>query len=181
MLWGEAMSRRVWERRATDADFGVVRVGLGPQSLATPLVAPVIDPTADLEPVTAGALRRFISTYSVVPDLPISIAVRAFARVVLTDRAGGDAGARGLARAMIGQLATFHAPDDLVVAACVPVDRRRDWEWLKWLPHALHPTAEDALGPRRLVVSALAELDELLADMVAKRPRFHAADQRSRC
>ncbi len=175
VLWGEAMSRRVWERRASDADFGVVRVGLGPQSLATPLVAPVIDPTADLEPVTAGALRRFISTYSVVPDLPISIAVRAFARVVLTDRAGGDAGARGLARAMIGQLATFHAPDDLVVAACVPVDRRRDWEWLKWLPHALHPTAEDALGPRRLVVSALAELDELLADMVAKRPRFHAA------
>ena len=175
VLWGEAMSRRVWERRATDADFGVVRVGLGQQSLATPLVAPVIDQTADLEPVTAGALRRFISTYSVVPDLPISITVRAFARVVLTDRTGGDGGARGLARAMIGQLATFHAPDDLVVAACVPVDRRRDWEWLKWLPHALHPTAEDALGPRRLVVSALSELDELLADMVAKRPRFHAA------
>ncbi len=196
VLWGEAMSRRVWERRATDADFGVVRVGLGPQSLATPLVAPVIDPSADLEPVTAGALRRFIRTYSVVPDLPISIAVRAFARVVLTDRAGGDnatfhphsraapprsadalAGgcSRGLARAMIGQLATFHAPDDLVVAACVPIDRRREWEWLKWLPHALHPSAEDALGPRRLVVSALAELDELLTDMVAKRPRFHAA------
>jgi S-DNA-T family DNA segregation ATPase FtsK/SpoIIIE len=174
VLWGEAMSRRVWERRATDGDFGVVRVGLGPQSLATPLIAPVIDPTADLEPVTAGALRRFLSTYSVVPDLPISIAVRAFARVVLTDRAGGEDGARGLARAMIGQLATFHAPDDLVVAACVAPDRRRDWEWLKWLPHALHPSLEDALGPRRLVVGALTELDELLGDLVAKRPRFHA-------
>ncbi len=175
VLWSEAMSRRVWERRATDGDFGVVRVGLGPQSLATPLIAPVIDPTADLEPVTAGALRRFIGTYSVVAELPISIAIRAFARVVLTDRAGGDAGARGLARAIIGQLATFHAPDDLIVAACVPVDRRRDWEWLKWLPHALHPTADDALGPRRLVVSVLTELDDLLADMVGKRPRFHAA------
>ena len=80
----------------------------------------MIDPTADLEPVTAGALRRFLNTYSVVPDLPISIAMRSFARVVLTDRTGGDGGARGLARAMIGQLATFHAPDDLVVAACVP-------------------------------------------------------------
>jgi S-DNA-T family DNA segregation ATPase FtsK/SpoIIIE len=44
------MGRRVWERRATDADFGVVRVGLGQQSLATPLIAPIIDPTADLEP-----------------------------------------------------------------------------------------------------------------------------------
>jgi S-DNA-T family DNA segregation ATPase FtsK/SpoIIIE len=171
-LWGEAMSRRLWERRATDADFGVVRVGLGPQLLGTRLVAPSIDPTADLEPVTAGALHRFIRTYSVVADLPISIALRSFARVVLTDRAGGDAGARGLARAMIGQLATFHAPDDLVVAACVPVDRRREWEWLKWLPHALHPTRQDAVGPRRLLVAHLGELDDLLADLVAKRPRF---------
>src|SRR4029450_473345 len=90
-LWGEAMSRRLWERRVTDHDFGVVRVGLGPQSLATPLGAPVIDPTADPQPGAGGGVRRFLSTYSVVPDLPISIAVRAFARVVLTDRLGGDA------------------------------------------------------------------------------------------
>ncbi len=175
VLWGEAMSRRVWERRSTDADFGVVRVGLGPQALATQLVAPAIDPTTDLEPVTAGALHRFITTYSVVPDLPISIAIRFFSRLLITDRAGGDAGGRALARSIIGQLATFHAPDDLVVAACVPVDRRREWEWLKWLPHALHPMEFDALGQRRLVVSALSELDDLLAELVAKRPRFHAA------
>ena len=174
-LWSEAMGRRVWERRPTDADFGVVRVGVGPQALATPLVAPAIDPTTDLEPVTAGALYRFLSTYSVVPDLPISIAIRAFSRVFIIDRAGGEAGGRALARAMIGQLATFHAPDDLVVAACVSPERRRDWEWLKWLPHALHPTDHDALGQRRLVVGALSELDDLLADLVAKRPRFHAA------
>src|SRR5690606_37784536 len=42
-LWSDAMGARVWERRAGDADFGVVRVGLGPQALATPLVAPAID------------------------------------------------------------------------------------------------------------------------------------------
>jgi len=174
-LWAEAMGRRVWERRPADADFGVVRVGLGPQSLATPLVAPVIDPTADLEPVTAGALRRFLNTYSVVPDLPISVAIRAFARVVLIDPAAGDAGARALARAMVGQLATFHAPDDLVVAACVAPERRRDWEWLKWLPHALHPSAVDALGHRRLVAATLSELDDLLTGIVGRRPRGHTA------
>jgi S-DNA-T family DNA segregation ATPase FtsK/SpoIIIE len=171
-LWSEAMGWRVWERRPTDADFGVVRVGVGPQALATPLIAPSIDPTTDLEPVTAGALYRFLDTYSVVPDLPISIAIRAFSRVLILDRTGGDAGGRALARAMVGQLATFHAPDDLVVAACVSPDRRREWEWLKWLPHALHPTDHDALGQRRLVVSAPSELDDLLADLVAKRPRF---------
>jgi S-DNA-T family DNA segregation ATPase FtsK/SpoIIIE len=171
-LWAEAMGRRVWERRSGDADFGVVRVGLGPQSLATPLVAPTIDPTADLEPVTAGALRRFLHTYAVVPDLPVSIAVRSFARVVIT--AADPAAERALARALIGQLATFHAPVDLVVVACVANDRRREWEWLKWLPHALHPTEVDAVGPRRLIGGGLAELDELLADVVGKRGRFRA-------
>jgi S-DNA-T family DNA segregation ATPase FtsK/SpoIIIE len=160
----------VWERRSGDADFGVVRIGLGPQSLATPLVAPTIDPTADLEPVTAGALRRFLHTYAVVGDLPVSIAVRSFARIVVT--AGDPAAERALARALVGQLATFHAPEDLLVVACVAADRRRDWEWLKWLPHNLHPTEVDAVGPRRLVGAGLAELDELLADVLAKRGRF---------
>jgi S-DNA-T family DNA segregation ATPase FtsK/SpoIIIE len=174
-LWAEAMSRRVWERRAGDADFGVVRVALGPQSLAMPLVAPTIDPTADLEPVTAGALRRFLTAYSVVPDLPVSIAIRSFARVLVTAEStppGTDDAARSLVRAMVAQLVTFHAPEDLVVAACVAPELRRDWDWLKWLPHALHPTEVDAVGPRRLVVGSLAELDRLLGDTLAHRSRF---------
>jgi DNA segregation ATPase FtsK/SpoIIIE, S-DNA-T family len=165
-LWAYPNGGRLWERRPTDADFGVVRVGLGPHSLATTLVAPVLDPAADLEPVTAGGLLRFLGAYSVVPDLPVAVAVRAFATVTLTDEADGEQ-ARALGRALVGQLATFHAPDDLRIAACVAADRRRDWEWLKWLPHANHPSAVDALGPRRLVAGSLAELDDLTADLVA--------------
>jgi S-DNA-T family DNA segregation ATPase FtsK/SpoIIIE len=168
-LWSEAIGPRVWERRAADADFAVVRVGVGPQSLATALIAPVIDPNADLEPVTAGALRRFLDAYAVVPDLPISLALRSFSRVGLR---GPETSARGLARAIVCQLTTFHAPDEVVIAACVAPDRRRDWDWLKWLPHALHPTESDRIGPRRLVATSLAELDQLLADMVGNRGRF---------
>ncbi len=180
-LWAEAMGGRVWERRVADGDFGVVRVGLGPQSLATPLISPTMDPTADLEPVTAGALRRFLDTYSVVPGLPVAVAVRAFSRIVVTtaptpasgpdQSSDGMPAARGLARAVLAQLVTFHAPDDLLVAACVGPEQRREWDWLKWLPHALHPTEVDALGPRRMVLTSLKELDHLLAEVLAKRPR----------
>jgi len=171
VLWAQALGPRVWERRPTDGDFGVVRIGVGVQSLATPLVAPVIDPTMDLEPVTAGALRRFLDRYSVVPDLPISLALRAFSRVSLVE--GGDAArARALARAMLAQLTTFHAPDDLAVAVLVAPARRREWDWVKWLPHASHPTSVDALGARRMVATTPAELDELLDELMAKRPRF---------
>ena len=178
VLWAEALSAeenwsRVWERRATDGDFGVVRIGTGPQSLAVSLIGPTLDPTADIEPVTAGALRRFLTTYAVVPDLPVAVAIRSFARILITDSDPRPAvAARALARSIISQLATFHPPDDLIVAACVAPPQRPKWEWLKWLPHALHPTEIDALGPRRLVATSLAELDGMLGEIVGKRPRF---------
>src|SRR5205807_1961295 len=43
-LWSAVESYRLWERRPHDADFGVVRVGLGPQTLATPLIPPATAP-----------------------------------------------------------------------------------------------------------------------------------------
>src|SRR3712207_6417990 len=72
-LWSTVGSYRLWERRRTDPDFGVVRVAVGPQTLATPLNPPVTRPLEDLEPMTAGALRRFLDAYSVVPDLPVAV------------------------------------------------------------------------------------------------------------
>src|SRR5262245_44965407 len=37
-LWSTVDSHRLWERRPTDPDFGVTRIGIGPQSLATPII-----------------------------------------------------------------------------------------------------------------------------------------------
>ncbi|MFC0503906.1 type VII secretion protein EccCa [Micromonospora costi] len=192
-LWSTVASHRVWERRPADPDFGVVRVGLGPQTLATPLVPPATRPLEELEPMTAGALRRFLDAYSVVPDLPVALSLRSFARVFVRDTAGAtrsaerstapaadggpDAGAaaRGLVRAVLTQLAVFHAPDELLVAVCAGPERRAAWEWVKWLPHAHHPSRTDALGPVRLVTSAAVELERLLDEVLGSRSRFSPA------
>jgi DNA segregation ATPase FtsK/SpoIIIE, S-DNA-T family len=169
-LWSTASSHRVWERRTSDPDFGVVRLAVGPQTLATPLVPPVTRPLEDLEPMTAGALRRFLDAYSVVPDLPVAVSLRGFARVFLR---GTEADARALTRAVLTQLAVFHAPDDLIIAVCAGPERRGTWEWVKWLPHNLHPSRLDALGQVRLVASSGAELEKLLEDVIGNRPRFN--------
>ena len=165
-LWSTVASHRLWERRAADPDFGVVRVGTGPQALATPLVPPVTRTPGDLEPMAASALRRFLDAYSVVPDLPVALSLRGFARIHLR----GEAAA--LVRAMLVQLSAFHAPDDLRIAVCAGPERRAAWEWVKWLPHAQHPARTDALGPVRLVAGSGPELERLLGDLVASRPRF---------
>ena len=76
-LWSIVDSFRLWERRASDGDFGVVRVGAGVQNLATPLIPPADGVSDDLEPISSAALRSFLATYAVVPDLPVSIALAA--------------------------------------------------------------------------------------------------------
>jgi S-DNA-T family DNA segregation ATPase FtsK/SpoIIIE len=168
-LWSTVDSHRLWERRPGDPDFAVVRVAVGPQTLATPLLPPVTRPLEDLEPMTAGALRRFLDAYSVVPDLPVALSLRGFARIYVRGESGDTV---ALVRAMITQLATFHAPDDLLIAVCAGPERRAGWEWVKWLPHAGHPSRADALGPVRLVATEVAELERLLDDVLASRSRF---------
>ncbi|SCF03233.1 DNA segregation ATPase FtsK/SpoIIIE, S-DNA-T family [Micromonospora haikouensis] len=168
-LWSIAASRRLWERRVTEDDFGEARIAVGPQRLAVEIVPPETKPVEDLEPMSAIALRRFVRAHSTVPDLPTALSVRAFSRVVLR---GEREPVLDLARATIGQLATFHAPDDLVVVVVAADDRQPAWNWVKWLPHAQHPGRTDAAGARRLVFATLAEAEESLADELAGRARF---------
>lgn len=138
---------RLWERRAAHPDFGDVRIATGSQRLAVKLAPLATQPVEDLEPLCAHALRRFIHAYGSIADQPIAVHVRGYAHVLLrcehpapepeTDPdegeelvlpapAGTEPGeaadpgpARALARAMIAQLAFFHAPDELRVAAAV--------------------------------------------------------------
>lgn len=169
-LVGLARGARMWERRPSDPDFAHVRVGRGAQRLATALVPPQTGPVDDLEPVATVALRRFVRTHSIVPDLPTAVSLRAFASVAV---AGGDAAARrGLARAIVAQLVTFHSPEDLVVAVAATGQARAAWEWVKWLPHVAHPRLVDGAGPVRMVTSSLAAVESWLAPELAGRGRF---------
>ncbi|GAA4569125.1 type VII secretion protein EccC [Micromonospora coerulea] len=168
-LWSIASSRRLWERRITEDDFGEARIALGPQRLAVEIVPPETKPVEDLEPMSAIALRRFVRAHSTVPDLPTALSLRAFSRIVLR---GDREAVLDLTRAALGQLVTFHAPDDLIVAVVAAPDRQPVWDWVKWLPHAQHLGRTDAAGARRLVFASLAEAESALANELAGRPRF---------
>nr|WP_225984252.1 type VII secretion protein EccCa [Epidermidibacterium keratini] len=169
-LWTTAASFRLWERRRDDADFGVVRIGLGPQSLATPLVTPQTRPLDELEPMCAAALRRFVRTFAIIPDMPVAMAINGFSRVFLT---GDEEADRAAARSLLAQLAVHHSPDDVAIAICTGNAQRESWEWTKWLPHAFHPEREDALGNLRMVASSIPSLEAMLDDILSQRPRFN--------
>ncbi|MEV5961948.1 type VII secretion protein EccCa [Kribbella sp. NPDC051952] len=168
-LWALAGSYRLWERRRDDADFGIARIGVGPQGPAVTIVSPDTQPLERLEPLSALALRRFVSTYATVPGLPIAMAVTGFARIYLL---GDRTRSAALVRAMLAQLVTLQAPDNLRVAVCAGDDVRSEWDWVKWLPHALHPDRSDALGPLRLLAGSITAIEAMLDDVLANRPRF---------
>lgn len=167
-LWGVVESRRLWERRAGDEDFGVVRLGSGPRYLATPLVPGESAPVEDLDPLSAVALKRFVTAHSVVPELPVQLALRRFASIRFT---GEEEEARGLLRALLAHAVTFHAPRDLRVLVC-SARPEAEWAWVKWLPHAHHPDEVDHAGPVRMVHASLVGLEDMLGAELSRRTRF---------
>ncbi|MEU8718391.1 type VII secretion protein EccCa [Streptomyces sp. NPDC048663] len=158
---------RLWERRAGHEDFADVRIGQGSRRANLVLVPPGTKPVEDLEPLSAISLRRFTNAHQSVAHLPVTLPLRRFTSVEL---AGEGAAALGLLRALIGQLAVLHSPDELRIALLSDAAGRADWGWLKWLPHNLHPFEEDVTGPLRLVAEDLDTLFNLLGDELTDRP-----------
>ncbi|MEU4134007.1 type VII secretion protein EccCa [Streptomyces wuyuanensis] len=169
-LWAlVAEGSRVWERRVADDDFGQVRIGLGSQQLATPLVAPDTAPVDELEPLTAGAMQKFITTHSTLDGLPMAVSLRAFYHLTVS---GDPESVRSATRAMVASLASLHSPEDLVVAIAADPTAAEHWEWAKWLPHVQAPGPGDGAGSRRLITTDARDLQDMLAGRLEGRPRF---------
>jgi len=164
-----AGSRRMWERRPSDPDFGHVRVGVGSHRLATKLARPETGPLEDLEPVSTVALRRFVRTHSVVHGLPTAISLRAFPAINVE---GDHEQTSTLVRSMLMEFATFHGPDHVAIAIICADPDAPTWSWAKWLPHLQHPLHRDAMGAARMMYRSLAELETAMAAELLERGRF---------
>jgi S-DNA-T family DNA segregation ATPase FtsK/SpoIIIE len=173
-LWAlVAEGSRTWERRITDDDFAQVRVGIGRQQLATPLLAPETAPVDELEPLTAGALQQFLNAHSMLDGLPMAISLRAFYHLTIS---GDEKTVHSSARAMVASLASLHSPNDLIIAVAASHDTVGHWEWTKWLPH-VQGNGTDGAGSSRLIATTVRDLEALLATELEGRPRFHPGGQ----
>lgn len=166
-------SSRVWERGGEDPDLLHVRIGVTEAPLCLTLEPPTTAPLAQLDPVAASAAHRFLLTHSLVRDVPDGVDLQLLSHVEI---AGEGQRARALLRAMLTHLATFTAPTLVRFAVVADPERQEQWEWLKWLPHSWSTQAADGAGPRRVVVSRIAELDDLLP-LAGRRPFSPAAEQ----
>ncbi len=169
---------RLWERRSTDPDFGLLRAGTGAQRLATALIAPQTGPVDGLEPVTALALRRFLRAHAIVPELPVALSLHGTAAIWLEAAPGaGPEHARALARALVAQYVLWHGPTDALLAVVAPAYLAPEWEWVKWLPHAAHPRLRDAVGPMRMITARADDVRQWWeAELAGRAPGTGAAE-----
>ena len=162
---------RVWEHTVADPQFLQVRYGVCSQPLSLELVPPDSAPIDQVDPAAASALHRLLVVHRVQPGLPAAVDLRAFDRIEVC---GPEEEARSLARAVICSAATFQSPERLAISVLASEESLADWDWVKWLPHALSGQDSDAVGPRRMVSTSLAELAALLPPDLSERPPFGA-------
>jgi S-DNA-T family DNA segregation ATPase FtsK/SpoIIIE len=141
---------RVWERRPADDDFLTVRVGRGPVPLAVPVRLDATGgPLAEHDPELLQAAEHLVRRAGRLPAAPVTVPLRRHGVLALT---GPPDRTRALARAILCELAAFHAPDDLRILATSGSTASPAWRWLDRLPHTRDP---GAAGDRPHLVAVL--------------------------
>ncbi|MFD7501546.1 FtsK/SpoIIIE domain-containing protein [Streptomyces sp. NPDC059850] len=128
-IWANATGprTRLWERRRSDADHLLLRVGTG----RLPSAVVLDDPEQDDH-------RRQV-TWDIA-DTPVALHL---GQLGVIGFAGPDDTARSLARWAVTQAAALHSPLDVQFYVLTEVNAQPGWDWVRWLPHA-RPTAQDA-------------------------------------
>jgi S-DNA-T family DNA segregation ATPase FtsK/SpoIIIE len=162
-------TQRLWERRPTDPDFLHIRVGQGPQPLATPIQVPVQDSLAQApDPVCVSAADELVQAHGWLADGTIAIDLK---QAHVVSIVGPRAACLDVARALCCQLAALHAPDEVEMLLSASPNVAPDWEWVKWLPHVFTSSPAEADGN---LVADRAKLDGVLAARAARTRKVQA-------
>jgi DNA segregation ATPase FtsK/SpoIIIE, S-DNA-T family len=119
---------RLWERRRTDDDHLLLRVGTHD-----------IDSEVVLDDPDQDEHRRKVVWK--VPDAPVTVSLATHGVVGLAGTAGTS---RAMGRWAVGQIAVMHSPVDVQLYVLTDNAAQQQWEWVRWLPHVRPTAGQDA-------------------------------------
>ncbi|MFJ8198008.1 FtsK/SpoIIIE domain-containing protein [Streptomyces sp. NPDC096152] len=150
LAFGTGPRTRLWERRRTDADHLLLRVGTG----RVPSEVVLSDPEQDDH-------KRQV-TWS-LEDSPVALPLKDLGVVGI---AGPGDSAQALGRWAVAQTAVLHSPMDVQFYVLTENDAHQRWDWVRWLPHARPSGGQDVnvlIGTDSETVGArVGELTQLL-------------------
>ena len=145
--------RRLWERRRTDPDYLLLRVG----TADLPSAVELTDPEQDEH-------RRQV--FWRIPDAPVTISLPE--RGVIGVAGPGDT-PRAVGRWLVAQAAALHSPNDLQIYLLTDSSGGASWEWARWLPHC-RPSGGRA-GLRALIGNDAESVATRIAELLAHHRR----------
>lgn len=159
----------LWERRPEDEDFLCVRIGSGSAPLCSPVRLDLgSNPLVKYIPELRSQAETLVADYSHLDNAPIVLPFRNIGTLAIN---GNRAVTHDLVRAMLAQIAAFHAPEDVRFIAAFPSHSASEWGWLKWLPHArrlrqVKLEKRYAAEPLCLLANSIADFDDLLKNQI---------------
>ncbi|MGH1565690.1 type VII secretion protein EccCa [Mumia sp. DW29H23] len=158
---------RRWERRPAHGDFLSVRLGTGEVPLVSGLALDAdTGPLNEFDPLCLNAAEELQQRYATLSEQPITLPLAQCGQVAVI---GHPSAARAVARTLLTQLVTLHAPGDLDVAVVRPEEAAAAWDWVKWLPHTQSARTLDGEVPARRVATSVPALTALLAAELDER------------
>jgi len=148
--------QHLWERQPDDPDFLRLRIGIGRRESSVRIARLAGDPSSPLFHLAEKTRDEF----ACLPAAPITVDLRDIGSVGI---AGNRSAATALIRAMLCQLMTHHAPDDVRIIAVYPPHRENDWHWLYFLPHVMHFRQDKIYD---LLATQPDETERLMADVL---------------
>ncbi|WP_203434104.1 FtsK/SpoIIIE domain-containing protein [Jiangella asiatica] len=145
LLFATGPRSRLWERRRTDPDWMLVRVG----------TADVPSEVSMTDPAREDHERVLHWT---APDVPVGVQLE---QAGVTGVAGHDDVRRQVAGWMVAQIAALHSPADIEMVVLSDPDGGSAWNWTRWLPHVRR-------GEESEVIAGIGTDDETTARRVAE-------------
>lgn len=157
---------RLWERRRSDGDFLEVRVGVGDVPWAGATMSRHDNPSEPPDPGLLAEAQSLVDRYSYLRHVPVTARLGEAGEVAVV---GERDDVLGVARAMLVQVAAFHAPDEVQIALVAPPHRLADWRGVDLLPHLVDDARFDGPAQVRRLAPDLATLRDLLDADLTRR------------
>ncbi|MES5824386.1 FtsK/SpoIIIE domain-containing protein [Streptomyces sp. RG80] len=147
---GTGPRTRLWERRRTDRDHLLIRVGTGQLNSEV-----VLDDPEQLD-------HKRQVTWK-IEDAPVALNLRSLGVIGM---AGPGDSARAMGRWAVAQTAALHSPMDVQFYVLSENAAQDSWDWARWLPHAKPGNGQDVnllIGTDAETVGArIGELTQIL-------------------
>nr|WP_238355289.1 FtsK/SpoIIIE domain-containing protein [Kribbella sandramycini] len=152
---------RLWERRRTDPDYLLLRLGTADQSSLKELD-------------DQGREENHRTIRWTIPDAPIAVPLRQHGVVGI---AGPAATIRGVSRWLAIQAAVLHSPQALRIVVLADEDTVDEWDWVRWLPQMQPDKAGAAVLIANDETTTYARISELIAQVQGRHRRIAAEGQ----